>query len=165
MKEKYFVSAQMPFTVEFYDVDTMGVVWHGNYIKYMEAVRCVLLDKIGYGYKVMMKEGFAFPVTSLNVKYVRSLEFGEKALIKAYLLEYKDKVRIAYEIFNEEGKLCVKSETSQFAVKWETRETQFETPALFVERVEQCVAGENNAGAGGEAGSGHSEGAADKSGK
>ncbi len=137
MKEKYFVEAELPFTVEFYDVDTMGVVWHGNYIKYMEAVRCVLLDKIGYGYKTMMEEGYAFPVTSLNVKYVRSLEFGEKALIKAYLVEYKDKVRILYEILNSKGKISAKAETTQFAVKWETRETQFESPELFVTRVEK----------------------------
>ena len=53
--EKVLLEAEMPFKVEFYDVDTMGVVWHGNYIKYMEAVRCVLLDKIGYGYSEMMK--------------------------------------------------------------------------------------------------------------
>ena len=86
--EKVLLEAEMPFKVEFYDVDTMGVVWHGNYIKYMEAVRCVLLDKIGYGYSEMMKEGFAFPVITINLKYVRSLVFGENAVIKAYLLEY-----------------------------------------------------------------------------
>ena len=139
IKEKVYAEATMPISVEFYDVDTMGVVWHGNYIKYMEAVRCVLLDKIGYGYKVMEQEGFAFPVTSLNAKYVRSLEFGEKAEIRAYLLEYKDKLRIAYEIFNQAGKLAVKAETTQFAVKWPSRETQFESPELFVERVEAYI--------------------------
>ena len=29
--EKVLLEAEMPFKVEFYDVDTMGVVWHGNY--------------------------------------------------------------------------------------------------------------------------------------
>lgn len=137
--EKVLLEAEMPFKVEFYDVDTMGVVWHGNYIKYMEAVRCVLLDKIGYGYSEMMKEGFAFPVITINLKYVRSLVFGENAVIKAYLLEYKDRLRIKYEVFNSAGMVATKGETIQIAVDWNTKETQFESPELFVQRVEETI--------------------------
>ena len=137
--EKVLLEAEMPFKVEFYDVDTMGVVWHGNYIKYMEAVRCVLLDKIGYGYSEMMKEGFAFPVITINLKYVRSLVFGENAVIKAYLLEYKDRLRIKYEVFNSAGMVATKGETIQIAVDWNTKETQFESPELFVQRAEETI--------------------------
>lgn len=137
--EKVLLEAEMPFKVEFYDVDTMGVVWHGNYIKYMEAVRCVLLDKIGYGYSEMMKEGFAFPVITINLKYVRSLVFGENAVIKAYLLEYKDRLRIKYEVLNSAGIVATKGETVQIAVDWNTKETQFESPELFVQRVEETI--------------------------
>ncbi|MCI6816024.1 MAG: acyl-CoA thioesterase [Treponema porcinum] len=140
--EKVLLEAEMPFKVEFYDVDTMGVVWHGNYIKYMEAVRCVLLDKIGYGYSEMMKEGFAFPVITINLKYVRSLVFGENAVIKAYLLEYKDRLRIKYEVFNSAGMVATKGETVQIAVDWNTKETQFESPELFVQRVEETIGNE-----------------------
>ena len=137
--EKVLLEAEMPFKVEFYDVDTMGVVWHGNYIKYMEAVRCVLLDKIGYGYSEMMKEGFAFPVITINLKYVRSLVFGENAVIKAYLLEYKDRLRIKYEVLNSAGMVATKGETVQIAVDWNTKETQFESPELFAQRVEETI--------------------------
>lgn len=137
--EKILVQAELPFKVEFYDVDTMGVVWHGNYVKYMEAVRCVLLDKIGYGYSVMMEEGYAFPVITISVKYVRSLVFGENAVIKAYLLEYKDRVRIKYEVLNSAGEVATKAESVQIAVDWKTKETQFESPVLFVKRVEDAI--------------------------
>ena len=140
--EKVLLEAEMPFKVEFYDVDTMGVVWQGNYIKYMEAVRCVLLDKIGYGYSEMMKEGFAFPVITINLKYVRSLVFGENAVIKAYLLEYKDRLRIKYEVLNSAGMVATKGETVQIAVDWNTKETQFESPELFVQRVEETIGNE-----------------------
>ena len=140
--EKVLLEAEMPFKVEFYDLDTMGVVWHGNYIKYMEAVRCVLLDKIGYGYSEMMKEGFAFPVITINLKYVRSLVFGENAVIKAYLLEYKDRLRIKYEVLNSAGMVATKGETVQIAVDWNTKETQFESPELFVQRVEETIGNE-----------------------
>ena len=63
------IEASTEFKVEFYDVDSMGVVWHGNYVKYMELGRCALLDKIGYGYNEMKESGYAFPVTSIKLKY------------------------------------------------------------------------------------------------
>ena len=44
------ISEEIVFNVEFYDVDSMRIVWHGNYVKYMEASRCALLNKIGYNY-------------------------------------------------------------------------------------------------------------------
>ena len=28
------IEAEVEFNVEFYDVDSMDVVWHGNYVKY-----------------------------------------------------------------------------------------------------------------------------------
>jgi acyl-CoA thioester hydrolase len=30
--------------VPFFDIDTMNVVWHGHYVKYLEVARCALLD-------------------------------------------------------------------------------------------------------------------------
>ena len=32
---------------EFFDFDPMNVVWHGNYLKYIEEARCDMLEKIG----------------------------------------------------------------------------------------------------------------------
>ena len=36
---------EMKLTVQFYDLDPMNVVWHGNYLKYLESARCDLLKK------------------------------------------------------------------------------------------------------------------------
>ena len=70
---------------------------------------------------------------------MRSLVFGENAVIKAYLLEYKDRLRIKYEVFNSAGMVATKGETIQIAVDWNTKETQFESPELFVQRVEETI--------------------------
>ena len=37
------------YKIEFFDVDSMDVMWHGNYIRYLESVRCAMLDDIGCG--------------------------------------------------------------------------------------------------------------------
>lgn len=39
--------------VQFFDLDPMNVVWHGNYVKYLETARCDLLAKVGYTYDDM----------------------------------------------------------------------------------------------------------------
>ena len=98
-----------------------------------------MLDKIGYGYKEMVKDGFAFPVTTLNLKYVRSLRFGEKAIVKSFLLEYENRIKIKYEIYNSNGELTTKAETTQMALNLETNESQFESPSLFIQRVEKLL--------------------------
>jgi acyl-CoA thioester hydrolase len=63
------LTEETEFKVEFYDVDSMDIVWHGNYVKYFEKARCALLDKIGYGYQEMRASGYAFLVTDLRAYY------------------------------------------------------------------------------------------------
>ena len=38
--------AETTIKIPFYDNDPMGVVWHGNYVKYIEIARCDALEKI-----------------------------------------------------------------------------------------------------------------------
>ncbi len=134
-----FVTNETVISAEFFDVDAMNVVWHGNYVKYMEVARCALLDKIGYGYKEMVKEGFAYPVTSINLKYVRSLYFGDKATVKTYLTEYENCIKIKYEIYNDKGELCTKAESTQMAINLVTKESCFECTPWFIQRVEKIL--------------------------
>lgn len=135
--ENVFVSETTPIKVEFYDVDAMNVVWHGNYVKFLEAARCALLDKIGYGYKEMVRDGYAFPIATMNLKYIRSLLFAEKAVVKTYLVEYENRIKIKYEIYNEKGELSTKAETTQMALNLKTHESEFECPKRFVELVKK----------------------------
>jgi len=140
MMEELIVIQETVFPVEFYDVDSMRVVWHGNYVKYMEKGRCALLDKIGYGYLQMVEDGYAFPVTDIKIKYVRSLMFGETARVKAWLVEYENRIKIKYEIYNDKtGVLTTKAESTQMAVKISTGETCFICPETFVKKVEKII--------------------------
>ena len=139
MVKDFYVADEKKVTAEFFDVDAMNIVWHGNYVKFMEVARCSLLDKIGYGYKEMIKDGFAYPVTSINLKYVRSVYFSDTVNIKTYLVEYENCIKIKYEIFNEKGELCTKAESTQMALKLETNESCFECFPTFIQRVEKIL--------------------------
>ena len=134
------IEASVEFIVEFYDVDAMGVVWHGNYVKYMELGRCALLDKIGYGYNEMKESNYAFPVASLKLKYIKPLMFKQTAIIKAVLVEYENRIKIEYFIFDKEsGELVTKGESIQMALNMKTLTTSFQCPECFIKKVEALL--------------------------
>lgn len=134
--EKAVVTQQIVFPVEFYDVDSMRIVWHGNYVQFMEKVRCALLNRIGFNYIDMENAGVEFPVVDVRVKYIRSLHFGENVRALAGLTEYENCIKIAYEFYNDDtGELTTIAESTQMAVNMKTGETMFVCPDIFIERV------------------------------
>lgn len=134
----YYVKNEITFPVEFYDVDMMRVVWHGNYVKYMEKARCALLNSVSFGYLEMEKEGTAFPVVDMKLKYVRSLRFGDSAKVVSYLTEYENCIKIKYEIYNAAtGELCTKAESTQMAMDIKSGESSIVCPQKFIDNVKE----------------------------
>jgi acyl-CoA thioester hydrolase len=134
------ISAEIEFNVEFYDVDSMNIVWHGNYIKYFEVARCALLDKIGYGYNEMKESGFAFPVTTVASKYIAPLCFRDKVRAKAILTEYENCIKIRYELYNTKtGVLTTKGSSTQMTYDVAKQESRFTCPKVFIEKVEALL--------------------------
>ena len=122
--------------VQFYDVDAMRVVWHGNYVKYIEDARCQLLRKFNYDYNDMEDSGYVWPIVDMRLKYVKSAQFGNKIRVEATLVEYETRLKISYRIFNaESNQLLTKAYTVQVAVNIESNEMQFESPAVLLEKL------------------------------
>jgi acyl-CoA thioester hydrolase len=145
MKEKaengpYDIFAEVEFTVEFYDLDPMRVVWHGNYINYFEVGRRALLQKLGYDYYEMEKSGYAFPVIEVSAKYLNSLRYKDRAIVKAILVEYENCLRVKYEIRNTEtGVVTTKGVSTQMAVDMRTNESCFVCPQILIDIVEGFI--------------------------
>jgi acyl-CoA thioester hydrolase len=138
--DPHSITAETEFTVEFYDVDSMEVVWHGNYVKYLEKARCALLNKIGYGYSAMRDSGFVFPVTDVNLKFVKPLRFGDRVRAKAVLDEYENRLRIKYELYNTAtGELTTRGMSTQMAVDIAKLDSCFECPKIFIDKVESML--------------------------
>ena len=136
----YNIFAETEIAVEFFDVDPMQVVWHGNYIKYFEIGRRTLLEKIGYYYFEMLKTEYYFPVIEISVKYINSLRFLDKVRIKSILMEYENRLKIKYEIRNAEtGILTTKGTSTQLVFDAKTGETCFVCPAVLTEKIETLI--------------------------
>ncbi len=139
MEHKY-LSVETEFKIDFFEVDSMKIVWHGNYINYFERARCALLDKIGYNYLDMEKSGYSFPVTEVKVKYIRSLHFGDTCRAKAILVEYENMIKMNFELYNaESGELTTKGSVSQMCIDMKTGETQFVCPKIWTDKVERLL--------------------------
>lgn len=140
-----FLTATADIRVEFFDLDPMNVVWHGNYVKYMEAARCVLLNKLNYDYKDMERDGYVWPVVQLSIKYIRPLRFKQKVRVEVSLVEYEICLKLQYRFIDvETGKVITKAESTQMAVRIATGESCLGSPKEFVEKVRNCITGEKH---------------------
>ena len=138
----YNIFSEVETTIEFFDVDPKRVVWHGNYINYFEIGRRALLEQIGYCYDEMEKSGYAFPVIEVSAKYIGSLKFRDRALIKAILVEYENRLRIQYEIRNAQtGALTANGMSTQMAYDIKAGDSCFVCPKALTDKVEAIVGG------------------------
>jgi len=136
----YNIYAEAERTVEFFDLDPMQVVWHGNYINYFELGRRALLEKINYGYDEMEKSGYAFPVVEVRAKYISPLRLRDRARIRAVLIEYENRLLIRYEIRNAQtGVLTTKGSSAQMAYDIKNRESCFTCPPILIKKVEAFI--------------------------
>ncbi len=84
--------------VEFVDVDSMGVMWHGNYVRKMELARCKFLDSLNYGYKRLQSLEYFFPVVEMNIKYLFPARYEDVIEIFVQVLEAKVYVGLEYQM-------------------------------------------------------------------
>ena len=43
--DPHVLFCETTFKIDFFEVDSMRIVWHGNYVNYFERARCALLEK------------------------------------------------------------------------------------------------------------------------
>lgn len=128
--------AEVEIQVQFFDLDPMQIVWHGNYVKYLEIARCALLDKIGYNYEQMRDSGYMWPIIEMNLRYAGSAKFGQRLRLRAELVEWENRMRIDYLVLDlDTGKRLNRATTTQVAVDLTTGEMCFVSPAILFEKL------------------------------
>ncbi|MBS4759374.1 MAG: acyl-CoA thioesterase [Clostridium sp.] len=124
--------------VEFYDLDPMNVVWHGNYIKYIEKARCDLLEKIGYTYDDMRKDNVAYPVATMDLKFIKSALFKQKLIVETTLESLEPALLIRYLIKDKTtGEKLFKAKSMQIGINIDTRESIYTPPLSFIKKIEE----------------------------
>ena len=127
---------EIEIQVQFFDLDPMEIVWHGNYVKYLEVVRCALLDKIAYNYVEMKASGFGWPVIDMQLRYIAPASFGQRLILRADIVEWENRLKIDYQITDAEtGKRLNRASTTQVAVDISNGEMCFVSPPVLFEKL------------------------------
>ena len=130
------LAAEILLKAQFYDIDPMDVVWHGNYARFLEQARCELLDRLGYNYQQMKESGYAWPIVDMRIKYVRPIRFGQKFTVSATIVAFENGLKIDYRLRDRTtGEVLTKARTFQVPVTIETGELCIESPTCLTDRV------------------------------
>ncbi|WP_153124307.1 acyl-CoA thioesterase [Peribacillus tepidiphilus] len=106
--------------VRYAETDQMGVVYHANYLVWMELGRTKIVKDLGFNYTDMEKDGVISPVLNVNINYLKSVRYGENVKIKTWIEKY-DGIRTTYgyEIVNEKNEICATATSDHVCVKKE----------------------------------------------
>ncbi|WP_026104941.1 acyl-CoA thioesterase [Halalkalibacterium ligniniphilum] len=104
--------------ISYADTDMMGVIYHGNYIKWLELGRTQLIEEVGYNYLDMEKAGYYAPVYNLEITYKKSIKLGDRVFVKTWIdLNQGLKTAYGFQIVNGDGDVCAEGSTTHIVVK------------------------------------------------
>lgn len=105
-------------TVRYAETDQMGVVYHANYLIWMELGRTTFIEELGFNYADLERDGILSPVIDIRASYKRPVRYGETATVKTWVESYDGlRVTYGYEILNQKGELAVTGFSEHVCVK------------------------------------------------
>ncbi len=131
---KVILSEKTDISPRFSEVDSLGIVWHGNYLKYFEDGREAFGAKYKLGYLDVFNHGYVTPLVKINCDYKKTLKYGEKATIEVKYID-SDAAKITFKY------LMVKQGTDEVVATGESvqvflnekGELHLTIPAFFAE--------------------------------
>lgn len=89
--------------VRFSEVDSMGIVWHGNYALYFEDARELFGKTYHLEYLHMFEMGFYAPLVELKFNYKKAVRYTDKIKVRCtYRPSEVAKIIFDYEILDVE---------------------------------------------------------------
>ena len=101
----------LPLRVYYQDTDAGGVVYHAQYLSYMERARTELLNEAGIDLARMAEErGVQFMVASLEAKYHRGARLNERISVSAEVVKIGRASIVFRQRVERAGELLVEAE-------------------------------------------------------
>jgi acyl-CoA thioester hydrolase len=127
-----YLEDEIKINIRFSEVDSLGIVWHGNYLKFFEDGREYLGLKYGMSYLDLYQHKLILPIVDTKLKFKSILKFGHEArLITRLHYSPAAKLHYTYTVYNDTtGKLAAWGETTQVFVD-ENMELILITPEVF----------------------------------
>ena len=111
-----------PVRVYYEDTDAGGVVYHANYLRFMERARSEWLRALGHPVdQIARQEKKLFVVRSVQIKFDRPARLSEELLVSAEVVQTRRaSMRLRQEIRRDSGDLLVAAQVELAMVDSET---------------------------------------------
>lgn len=128
------LKAQTEIKVRFNEVDSLRIVWHGHYVKYLEEAREAFGAKYEMGYLDVEKHGFASPIVKVDIDYKQQLRYGDSVIAEAeYVNTAAAKLMFKYRLYRKsDGVLVAKAKTIQVFLNIKDFELSLNHPAFGI---------------------------------
>ncbi len=130
-----YLESEIEIDVRFSETDAMGVIWHGNYLKYFEDAREFFGLQHGMVYLDLYHEGFFTPIVKSEINHKNSVKYGEKIKVIARLeKKHSAKIIFHYEVYNmASNTLAATGTTVQVFLSVETRTLELVKPDFILD--------------------------------
>ncbi|MFA5261973.1 MAG: YbgC/FadM family acyl-CoA thioesterase [Candidatus Omnitrophota bacterium] len=81
----------------YHDTDSGGIVYYGNYLKYLEEARTEFLEQKGLSVATFKQRGFVYAVRKVNIAYKSPARYGDILRCDATLI----KISVAQIFFSQ----------------------------------------------------------------
>jgi acyl-CoA thioester hydrolase len=122
--------------VRYAETDQSGVVYHANYLVWLEVGRVELCRDYGFNYRDMEKEANAYlPVTECRVKFRNPARYDDEIIVRTRVLELRSRaISFAYEVVRAHDEtLLAEGETHHIVMNNQGRARAF--PPEFAEKM------------------------------
>jgi acyl-CoA thioester hydrolase len=101
----------MEVRIYYDDTDAGGVVYHANYLRYLERGRTEFLRDRGLSVQTMHQEGIIFPVVAIEINYRSPARLDDLLEVKTAIAAVKNSSFVAAQtvLRKEDGKLLVEA--------------------------------------------------------
>jgi acyl-CoA thioester hydrolase len=131
MPDKQLISI-VEFPVRFSEVDSMQIVWHGHYVKYMEEGRENFGKKYGISYTEIRNNGYMAPVVKLSCNYKKPLSYPDQVIVETCFVDSSAaKITYTFRIFRSSDKELVATGESVLVFLDMNRELVLAVPPFF----------------------------------
>ena len=112
--------------VRYAETDQMGVVYHANYLIWMEIGRVEYVRSLGINYQDLENEGYYLSVVGTNCRYLYPARYDQEIVVSTELLNANPRViEFGYEIrLADRGKLLAEASSRHLWLSRDWRPTR-----------------------------------------
>ena len=118
--------------VRFNEVDSLGIVWHGHYLKYFEDGREAFGRQFGLSYLDVKQQGYSIPIVKSSLEHKLPLKFGDLVTVETSFKNTRaSKLVFCYRLLNAQGQEVCVGETTQVFIDLASHQMALSPPKFL----------------------------------